>query len=820
MPQALGLIGLFFFNAGLTGLANLAVGLQAGLLALGGLGTTLLSVGLSLASQLFFTQKQPKPEDVQTSVRSGTASRVRHYGRVKASGPWVFADSEKGSFWKLLALQSGKAAEFEEFWVDDRLITDIAVNGQVGQGPYGGALYLFWRLGNPVETHYTILGDRFPEWDASHVGNGVASLLVSQSAMKQEKVFEAYPNGIHTSYRVVGKWSEVLNPVTEAVEWSDNAAAVILDYAKHLDGARLPAALFETPLAKAGWIAAFNRAALPIPLKGGGTEPAYRLWGSYSFDERPADVFGRMLACCDGRFVPTPDGGLTLEIGTFEVPSVTLGEDAIVGITDLSKGRDVTTTANVVRATFLSVAHDYQATDAEPWENVDDIAQRGELETSTSFNMAPSHGQARRLMKLNAYRLAPEWVGSIQCNLRGLAALGHRSVRIQYPLFGIDEVFEVSDYKFDIGEGMLLQGVTLVVHSMPQEAFEWDAATEEGNAPIAETTEVDRTVPEPEGFTFTYETESTSGTRYSVGVLEWDEPPSPSLRVEARYKRVSESSWQTVPIEVDALSARTGVLQDGVQYEAQIRHVTSTGRYSEWTDPTLKITPVANATPPLALTSISISSAQKMGNLPFSIVARSDPNLARVAAYMVPAGATLDKNVHTRITIPATAGTSFSYTAGDASRTNMLNTPDFSAVGSWSAGTGWAIGSGVATKTAGTASSVAQNLTIAAGTYRAGFTIASVTAGLVRNRLTGGTAADGTYRGAVGLSLDTLVSTGNTTYGIGANSAFAGTVDNAVLYLQTAACLAQGVWDIHAFPENASGVEGPAATVITNVVVY
>lgn len=246
-------------------------------------------------------------------------------------------------------------------------------------------------------------------------------------------------------------------------------------------------------------------------------------------------------------------------------------------------------------------------------------------------------------MKLAAHRSCPKWIGTFQCNLRGLAAFGKRFVRIRYPLFGIDDVFEVADFRFDI-QDMLLRGVTMHVRSMPGTAYAWNAETEEGDAPIAEHTEIDKTIPVPTGFNFSELRQTASGYAYSVGVFGWDEPPSLSLQVEAQYKKVAESSWTMVPVAVDATSAKTSALDDGVQYEAQIRHVTSTGRYSEWTSPSLKMTPVANPTPPNALVTPGASGGSGVFNATFGT--SNDPNLARVAIYRVPSAGTLDKNVH------------------------------------------------------------------------------------------------------------------------------------------------------------------------------
>lgn len=656
MPQTLGFIALAFFNAGLTGLANVFAFAQAGLLGLGAIGSTLFQVGIGLLSSLLFAPKQPKPEDVQASTRNPTANRQRHYGRMKVSGPWVFGESEKGNFWKVLALQTGEADAFEEFWVDDRIVVPNGA-GLVTDSNYKSRLNIWYRLGLPTETYYPQLGAVFPEWDANHRGDGIASICIKQHAVKQETIMEMYPNMINTAYRVVGRWSKIWNPTTSTVAWSDNAADVILDYCRHADGARLPNDLFTTPQALAGWIAAHNRCAQAVTVKAGGTEPRYRLWGSYTFDERPADVLGRMMACSDSRFIPTPDGGITLEVGDWQEPTVILDEAAIVGFSDLSRGVDILSSANVIQATFLSVPHDYQATDADPWVSDDDVAARGEIPTSAAFNMAPSHGQARRLMKLAAHRSCPKWIGTFQCNLRALAAFGKRFVRIQHPLFGINEVVEVADFRFDI-QDMIVRGVTLQVRSMPAEAYQWNAAMEEGAAPIAEHTEVDKTIPVPTGFSFTELRQTAGGQAYSVGVLAWDEPPSLSLQVEAQYKKVAESSWIMIPVAVESTSAQSAALDDGVQYEAQIRHVTSTGRYSNWTSPSLKMTPIANPTPPNALVTPGASGGNGVFNATFGTT--NDPNLARVAIYRVPSSDALDKNLHLA-TKPAVApGVSYS----------------------------------------------------------------------------------------------------------------------------------------------------------------
>src|SRR5690606_26398905 len=353
-----------------------------------------------------FRPSQPKPEDVQQQVRQPTAPRVRHYGRVKTSGTWAFAETKSGNFYKILALGQGPFDAIEEIWIDD-LKLDLLSDGKpvppskFRQGTTGKSLLrVETRVGNPTEVAYDEIVSAFPQWTAEHRGDGVASLLACQYAVGQEYYLSLFPNGINTNYRVVARTSRVKNPVTGAIEWNDRAAAVIRDYMTHADGMRLPESLFTTPLAQAGWVKAYNRSNEAVALAAGGAEPRYRLWGSYQLNERPADVLGRMLSCCDGRLVPTPDGGLTLDIGAWSEPSVVLTGEAITGFSEVGRGRDVMTSANTIRATFLDPSQDYQSTDADPWADENAVSLRGEEAKDVQFNMAPSHSQARRLMKL------------------------------------------------------------------------------------------------------------------------------------------------------------------------------------------------------------------------------------------------------------------------------------------------------------------------------------------------------------------------------------------------------------------------------------
>ncbi|MGX9144972.1 fibronectin type III domain-containing protein [Mesorhizobium sp. 128a] len=546
-----------------------------------------VSIGLSYLASSLFRPDPPKPQDVQTSVKNPVAARIRHYGRVKASGPWAFVESKNGALFKVIALGTGQLDAIEEYWIDDNLATVDPSTRAVTSAPYYGKAYISSRLGLPTETSYADLTSHFAAWDSSHRGDGVSSLYAVQVAVGSDQISTIFPNIINTLYRVVVRGSIVYSLGTSTNIWSENAADIVRDYLTHADGMRLPASIVSTPLAVAGWLAAYNRCNEAVAVNAGGTEKRYRIWGSYQLNERPADVLSRMTAACDGRLVPTADGGLTLDIGTWTEPTVTLDADAITGFSEVARGRDVLTTANIIRATYTSPFHDYQSTDADQWIDEADVALRGEIPVDKQFNMAPSHSQARRLMKLEAYRANPSWVGVFQCNLRAMAVFGKRFVRIAYPLFNINEVFEIQDFKFVIGEGGILTGVSLQVQSMPSAAYAWDAASEEGTPPISEVTTVDRTIPVPTGLAVTIQTVTFGGATASRAMLTFNASPSDALIIEARGRAVTDTSWATIAVDPGASSATGFIIDDVGEYEFELRYVTITGRQGAWSSPSI-----------------------------------------------------------------------------------------------------------------------------------------------------------------------------------------------------------------------------------------
>lgn len=602
---------------------------------------TALVVGASVIANLLFAPKQPKPGDNQVLRREPTHPRLRSYGEVMVGGVLAALFVKDGSLHRVIATGSGRIHSRRKTFIDSTEVTVVA--GIVTTDPWGqsgGFVRIQTRDGLDTETAYAGLVAAIPQWTSAHRGDGVPSVWIQCLRARGDDIAEIYPSG-EPLYREV-QWSAlVFDPRTvghdiadkDTWDYRDNAALALADFLHHRDGAGIPRQFIEN--AMADLISAANDCDDAITLAAGGTEPRYRIWNTYAFNERPADVIARFLQAMDGRIVATPNQGLAIRPGKWRAPTVTIGPDDIVDY-EVSRGREAGATANVIKAQFTSPLHDYQATDADEWRDTADVAARGEFVQSFEFYPAPSHGQCRRLMKLAARRLNPDFVISVTTNIGGLAAVGEQIITLVLPEAGINGTFEIQgDPEYLLGEEDRLLGLRFEAISLDASAYDWTTAEEGTAPPVPGAPLVDAAIPAVSGFAVAQESRAVNGAlRAAFAILTWTAPTDISLSTQTRVKRTSEpaANWIDIPVLIDLARSEYGPLADATQYEFQARHLSPSGRPGPWTVSVL-LTAVADPTPPGPVTGFSGSTDATTDEPLFTFTAPNSANFQRGHLY-------------------------------------------------------------------------------------------------------------------------------------------------------------------------------------------
>jgi len=650
MPQFIA--GLIISALGITG--SIATALVTALVYVA------FSAGLYFLSYLLTPKTTTKPSDVTASFRRAVGPRYRHYGMVKCSGQWVFCGAKNGGLYKVIALGQGPFTSFESYWIDSNKVTldssgfattSVTLSGADSTN-YNSKVRIISRLGTENQTYFSQIGDVFSQWDSTHRGKEVAAIACIQLPVSSSDFSTYFPNSWNTNYRVIAKTTAIEDPTTSITAYDDNGADIVRDFMYSEYGLRLPKTLLTTTQAQAGWETAHTKAAVPYDLKAGGTEKRYRIWGSYTLEDKPADILTKMLSAVDGKLRITSDGGITLDVGDYVEPDVIFTDDDIVGFSEFGHGKDILTTANTIKATFTSPKQDYLETDADEWIDEADVLERGTISTSAEFLFAPSHAQCRRLMKVTAARLNPEWTGTFELTTKGLNALSERFVRIQYTPFDLDAVFEVNKLTINTGENNIVKGVTITCTSITSDAFSWDAATEEGTEPAM--TDIDDTtvIPVPTGFDAVIQRKEVNGALYPYAYLSWDEPAWESLYITAEYKKSTDSTWTTIGSKIQDLFIDSPLLSDGSTYNFRIAQSTFSGKLSDYTS-TITLVAVADTTAPSVVTNVTATGGSSQVTLGWK-----SPNTTHYVACNIYRGTTSTESasalVHTEWGAPST----------------------------------------------------------------------------------------------------------------------------------------------------------------------
>ncbi|MFV0409661.1 MAG: phage tail protein, partial [Paracoccus sp. (in: a-proteobacteria)] len=278
-----------------------------------------------------------------------------------------------------------------------------------------------------------------------------------------------------------------------------------------------------------------------------------------------------------------------------------------------------------------------------------------------------------------------------------------------------------------------------------------------------------------------------------------------SARFEIDRRIAGASGWSTITIPAASGGGDIAGYASGNSVELRARAISVADIAGPYGPTITHLVGKGGSGLPLALDEDSISVTALLGAALVQFAGGSDKNTRQIQIYrsMSPV---LDREIDAvGSPITVSAGGSYSKAIGDTTRANKLSSS------AWTAGGGWTVSGGTASHAGGTAGELSQSVSLGTGKfYRFGLVVSGASAGSLTPRLTGGSTVSGDVLTGSGLQRGRLQAvTGNNEFGLMASYDFDGAITSAVLYLQTASCLAQGTHYLWLEPQTADGAPGP-----------
>jgi hypothetical protein len=321
---------------------------------------------------------------------------------------------------------------------------------------------------------------------------------------------------------------------------------------------------------------------------------------------------------------------------------------------------------------------------------------------------------------------------------------------------------------------------------------------------------------EPPAPRFTKIKTGIDGTEVVGRITVLVQPGSGSIESQTfqlQHRLLGSTAWTTVSFAAVDGGCNLDGYASGNPVQLRCRAVSPAGVPGPYTTVVTVTVGGADLPTPADLDDSTVSIAALLGGAVVLFSTTDDANTASVQIYRS-MSSTLDRETDAA-GVPGAVLPSQSYSVpiGDSTRVTMVAGGDFASGAAWTYGSDWAVAGGVATHTPGDAGSIGQPLALVAGkTFRILYTVSGRTAGSVRPALTGGASVLGTSRTANGQFTDRLAAVaGNTAVEFVADSDFDGSIDDVVVFVETATCLASGTHYFWLEPINADGLAGPTS---------
>lgn len=614
MPQA---IPAFIAAAGATmasaasaigGAVSAVAGIFSGM---GALASTVIGIGLNFGISallgMLTSPKTIKPSDVQNVIRQSVPSRRRHYGLRKTGGYMTFIETKAGDLYMVIYLGEGILDSIDEIIIDNRPVT-LDAEGWATSAPYpSGGVRIETRAGNGDDAVYDMLIEKFPTiWTGSHRLRGAATLMVRAGGVSSTDFNRIYPNRIPVA-NLIGYWSRCFDPRDAGQSRADpstwtmtsNLALQLADYLTHADGLQIDWDEIDID----ALTAAADTADEELTTRSGSVIGRYHGALTYEFSAEPKDIITRFLNAMMGRIYYTAAGKIGISAGRFREPTVRIPDSHIISY-ELRDTSGPLKVSNEIVVKYTNTEASHTEGTARHWRDEARISETGQVLTKTiDAYEAQTHNHARRIAKWFDGLLNPRWQGTIQTNLVGLETWDEEIVAFEILDLDIDGPFRING--FDVDWQRLV--ITFDVIFFDGSALEFDAVTEEGEAPVIPESLEEETVPTPQNLTvLAGQRTVSSGIRVAVITASWDAPTRSGLSVVAQIRLSGDSIWTDMTVSTNN-SAEASSLEDGEDYDVRVRFLAPLGTASLVWAMVEDVTAIADPVAPGVPTQLSVT---------------------------------------------------------------------------------------------------------------------------------------------------------------------------------------------------------------------
>lgn len=430
-----------------------------------------------------------------------------------------------------------------------------------------------------------------PGWTSADVGTGVAHVFLKfryHPAVLSQGISEP-------SFVVRGR--KVLDPRTGLTNYSDNAALCLRDYLLNPLGGGLALA----DLDPVDFLAAANACDELVPTKSlvNNVEqtvsiPRYTVSAvcTTGEDSAPVDFVAMFLAAMAGELAWT-GSRYRLQAGVFYSPvGVNLGEDDLAqGAITISAKPDLANTFNTVRGTFVDPQANFIAHDFPPYRSAAYVSEDGgrELPKTFQFNFVNQGGRCQRIAKLIMFRARQALTVRASFKAPALRLEVLDNFTLNLPTYGINGVFKVREISYNPED----QIVQLLAQEDAAAVYAWSFTEQAGIDPNPNTSFPSvRDVAALSGLQAVsgadiYQT-LADGTKVAQARVSWALHPSPLVRnggrVELRWRRLYETSWQTARVFGSDTTFTIQPVVAGERLAIAARATNTLGGESDWSN--------------------------------------------------------------------------------------------------------------------------------------------------------------------------------------------------------------------------------------------